>query len=246
MKICPSCKETKDVAMFGKDKHRPDGLTSACKDCRKISMATWTANNKEYYAKKHIEWKAKNPKAWAAHKSKDYFKHREKRLATDKRRKQETHYAARYEAARIKIDPQFRLVKIIRKRFNSALKGKIKSGSAITSLGCSLEYFAEQIKKKFQPGMTEENHGFGDDKWHYDHIIPLDYFDLEDPFQFKMAANYLNYQPMWQKDNHAKHASLPINFKDQLAVLYHIVERNNSELSTMFPNPAYDSLPAAA
>lgn len=34
MKACASCGEDKPPAGFGKDRHRPDGLTTQCKDCR--------------------------------------------------------------------------------------------------------------------------------------------------------------------------------------------------------------------
>ena len=49
--------------------------------------------------------------------------------------------------------------------------------------------------------MSWNNHGFGNDKWHIDHIDPLDSFDLTDPMQLKEACHYTNLQPLWQPDN---------------------------------------------
>ena len=44
VKHCYCCGETKDVALFYKNKSKPDGLASECKQCK-------TAKDKEYYKK---------------------------------------------------------------------------------------------------------------------------------------------------------------------------------------------------
>ncbi len=56
--------------------------------------------------------------------------------------------------------------------------------------------------------MTWENWGWGGDKWHVDHIIPLASFDLNDPVQLLRANHYTNLQPLWQAENLAKGARL--------------------------------------
>ena len=236
MPTCCTCKTEKDTSCFGKDIHVKGGISHRCKECKNASTRIWNTTHKQYLRDKQIRWKKANPE-WYKERAQLYAKTNGDSIRAYKRV---------YEKERRLTDISFRLIKNIRTRTADVLRGKIKSGSAIKDLGCSAEYLRLYLEQRWDKTMTWDCYGSGKYKWNIDHIIPLDYFDLEDPFQFKMAANYLNYQPMWQKDNHAKHASLPINFKDQLAVLYHIVERNNSELSTMFPNPAYDSLPAAA
>ena len=52
--------------------------------------------------------------------------------------------------------------------------------------------------------MSWDNHGFGDDKWHIDHIIPCSNFDLTKKEEQKKCFNYKNLQPLWQKDNLSK------------------------------------------
>jgi hypothetical protein len=81
-----------------------------------------------------------------------------------------------------------------------------RGGSFVRDLGCSIQEFKVLMENKFQPGMSWENYGWGDDKWHLDHIVPLISFDLTDSEQFKKAAHYTNYQPLWQPDNFKKGA----------------------------------------
>ena len=46
MKRCPACYKVKEDSEFYKDRHKPSGLRSRCKDCEK-SMAN--KRNKKYY-----------------------------------------------------------------------------------------------------------------------------------------------------------------------------------------------------
>lgn len=108
-----------------------------------------------------------------------------------------------YEKNRKKIDVQYKLKKILRSRITNAIKNK--NGKKIYKtkelLGCSSMYVQDYLESLFQPGMSWDNHGLGDDKWHIDHIVPLDAFDLTNPEEQKKACHYTNLQPLWQKDN---------------------------------------------
>jgi hypothetical protein len=90
----------------------------------------------------------------------------------------------------------------LRNRINRAIECDLKSGSAVSDLGCSIEEFKVYLESKWQEGMTWENHAV--DGWHIDHIIPLSYFDLTNREQFLKACHYTNMQPMWAKDNLSK------------------------------------------
>lgn len=46
-KHCPTCSTLKDVKNFNLDKARPDGLSSQCKECKRIVQRNWYARNKE-------------------------------------------------------------------------------------------------------------------------------------------------------------------------------------------------------
>jgi hypothetical protein len=46
MKYCPTCSTLKDVMDFNRDKARPDGLSSQCKECKRIVQRNWYVRNK--------------------------------------------------------------------------------------------------------------------------------------------------------------------------------------------------------
>ncbi len=87
----------------------------------------------------------------------------------------------------------------LRNRLNSALKGNQKAGSAVSDLGCSVEFLKKYLEKQFKEGMIWAN--WSRTGWHIDHIKALAKFDLTDPVEFKKACHYTNLQPMWAKDN---------------------------------------------
>jgi hypothetical protein len=107
-----------------------------------------------------------------------------------------------YQNNRTKIDPCFRLARILRGRTRMAIKNGQKAGSAVKDLGCSVEELKTYLENRFMPGMSWDNWGlFG---WHIDHIIPLSSFDLTDRTQFLKACHYTNLQPLWATDNMKK------------------------------------------
>lgn len=131
-------------------------------------------------------------------------------------------------------NPILRLKGIIREGVRRALfYGEIiKDAPSITYLGCTIEEFRNYIASKFLPGMTWDNHGRGSDKWHLDHIIPLDLLnEKSDVEMVKRLCHYTNYQPLWEIDNLSKNNKRPEGFVLQEDV----VEYGNSveEDSTM-------------
>ncbi len=46
-KVCSACKIELPTTAFGKDKHESDGLTSACKKCRSVSLRASYARNRQ-------------------------------------------------------------------------------------------------------------------------------------------------------------------------------------------------------
>lgn len=102
-----------------------------------------------------------------------------------------------YQKDRLKTDVNFKLRKVLRSRLSAVLKGKVKRGSAVRDLGCSIEDLRVFLENQFQSGMTWDNHG----KWHIDHIRPLASFDLTDEQDLLKACHYTNLQPLWAKDN---------------------------------------------
>ena len=107
-----------------------------------------------------------------------------------------------YVTKRYNNDVEFKIANRLRNRLLKAIGRFSKAGSAVRDLGCTISEFLAHIEKQFVPGMSWETHG----EWHLDHIKPLASFDLTDPIQFKEAAHYTNYQPLWAADNQRKGA----------------------------------------
>jgi len=105
---------------------------------------------------------------------------------------------------RRKEDLDFRLAGNLRSRLRQALRNGSKKGSAVQDLGCTVSQFRGYLESKFQPGMTWENWGLGEDRWQIDHIKPLCDFDLQNREQLLQACHYTNLQPLWRRDNLAK------------------------------------------
>ncbi len=107
-----------------------------------------------------------------------------------------------YEKDRCKTDPEFKLLKTLRSRLNSALKSKnaIKSTKTLDLIGCSTSFLMGYLDAKFTEGMTWENHG----EWHIDHIKPCAKFNLLIEDEQRKCFHYSNLQPLWAKDNLSK------------------------------------------
>lgn len=52
--------------------------------------------------------------------------------------------------------------------------------------------------------MSWENYGKGKLNWQIDHIIPINYFNLENLLDQQLCYHYTNLQPLWWKDNNQK------------------------------------------
>lgn len=62
MKRCPTCKDTKPLTEFGKDKHRSDGLTTCCKSCKNKRYKIWRNKNLDHIRKlnrEHVAYRKK-------------------------------------------------------------------------------------------------------------------------------------------------------------------------------------------
>ena len=112
-----------------------------------------------------------------------------------------------YEKRRENLNnPNSKIAYVLRNRFSSIIRrGSLKFNGSKTKkskelLGCSIEYFKEYIESLFEEGMTWENHG----EWHFDHIRPIASFDLTNEGQVKECFYYINFQPLWAKDNLSK------------------------------------------
>ena len=150
-----------------------------CKLCNYEYVKKWETNNPERYKKMKMKWRLDN-----------------KEMVSANQRK--------WQKNRLLNNPNFKLVRNLRRRIWSVLKNNTKSDTTMSLLGCSIEEFKKYIEKKFEDGMDWNNYGV----WHIDHIIPCAQFDLSDPEQQKICFHYTNLQPMWGENNMKKGSRL--------------------------------------
>lgn len=182
-KKCPVCKNIKTFQEFNIHKSNKDGLSSSCKFCISKTAKLRYQKNKDKYKKQQSQYYHNNK-----------------------------HIKNKYYNNKIKTDINFNIKVRLRHRLKKALKNNQKTGSAITELGCSIEYFKQYLESKFTEGMTWQL--VLDGKIHIDHIIPLNVFNLTNKDEFKRACHYTNLQPLWAEDNVSKGSSLELLFKD--------------------------------
>ena len=188
MKYCTRCEQTKELTEFHKKSRSCDGRQSRCKVCVNAQDKKYYQNNREKYNAKSKKWQQNN-------REKHNALVRKSSKCPEAKKRTNARFKKRYHS-----DPQFRLLTKSRGRLRKALKGKNKSASTMTLLGCSIPHLKDHLEKQFIPGMTWANQG----KWHIDHMMPCASFELSDPEQQRQCFHYTNLQPMWSKENISK------------------------------------------
>lgn len=171
------------------------------------------AKNKERIKKEVQEWRKKNAdrvkayrKQWYAGKGKKYRAARKEKVAARERayrkeyakknRVKMNENARRYVAEKRIKNLNFKILTTIRNRLMGCLRSK-KQDRTLVLLGCDIPFLKNYLEARFKPGMTWENHGKGEGKWHVDHIKPCASFDFTDHAQQKICFHYTNLQPLW-------------------------------------------------
>jgi len=179
----------------------------------RVRVRAWHVANPDYA--KQYEKSAKR-RAYKARLEKTDHVQERRRLYRMEHSRAEYHqqYERAYRARRKELhnlkqacDLQYRLRRAVRARLRQAIRKNQKQGSAVESLGCTIDFLRVYLEKQFLPGMTWSNFGRLDGEqrtWQIDHIHPLSAFDLTDPFQLIQACHYTNLAPMWAIDNRRK------------------------------------------
>lgn len=224
LKTCASCHAEKSLASFYARKKSPDGLSYLCKQCDKERSAAYRNQNRESLLAKKRAYNLKHKTVINEKKRLYNQSTREEKAIKDKlyyasHKAEKREYDRRYRALnrlkanerlrfKRKTDPQYRLAANLRTRLNKFFRGKTKSGSAVSDLGCSLGFLMQWLEEQFQPGMTWDNYGEGSYQWSLDHIKPLSSYDLTNRADFLAACHFTNLQPLWHIDNLRKSDNL--------------------------------------
>jgi len=196
VKVCPEC--AKEFESTKKNKKY------CCKECgekqwRKKNKIRVKERSKQYY-NEHKNHRIETSKLWK-NKNVDHYKKIQKQW----RDKNKSHIA-KCRKERFNNDIEFKIKCNLRSRLYSALKSQkiIKSQATFDLVGCSINELQQYIQTLFTKGMTWQNHGYGNNKWHIDHIKPCDAFNLLYEDEQRKCFNWTNLQPLWQLDNFNK------------------------------------------
>lgn len=185
--LCSRCKQYKKFDEFGLDKRGPAVRRSWCKECskeyskinaRKYPEKTREAanrylrNNRELCRQRYRQWRLKNPEK-AKQACRNWYKRKKNKITT-----------------------------CVGNRVYETLGSSLDRKKLWEILGYTYEEFVKHIEKRFQPGMTWDNHG----EWEIDHIIPIAFFRFKSPkeVEFKMCWRLENIQPLWKHQNRQK------------------------------------------
>lgn len=124
------------------------------------------------------------------------------KIIRDKLKDDKREYDRKYKIRKYKTDINYRIRRVLRKRFRETIKKEYRKGKMLSMLGCSVEEFKKYLELKFKEGMMWENYGLRG--WHIDHIIPCSKFDLSIEEEQKKCFHFSNLQPLWWKENLSK------------------------------------------
>ena len=193
----------RDAARYAANREKIAVKKAAYYAANREQKAVYRAANREKITAHNAAYRAANREKITAHNAAYRAANREKIAAWRASPRVRAKMNA-YARERLATDPQMKIAALLRNRFRTALKGKHRSGSAITLLGCTIPELMARFETLFTDGMTWDNHGY--DTWHIDHIRPLASFDLKEPAQQAAAFHYTNLQPLSAFDNLSKGA----------------------------------------
>lgn len=118
-------------------------------------------------------------------------------------------YKRIYKANRMKTDPNFKLLNLLRSRLYHSFKASqwIKSDKREALLGADIITVKAHIESLFTNDMNWYNMG----EWHIDHILPIG--KCESLEEMVNRCHYKNLQPLWAIDNLKKSCGMNTNIK---------------------------------
>ena len=175
-----------DAKLFDKLRRKERDLKFRTNNPEKVKATRQKTRSKPSY----IEWEKSYKPAYDA----EYYAKNSKKIIAN---------TSVWQKEKKKTDPLYAAQCKLRKAVHSAFDRikKNKPAKTLELLGCTWEEAKYHIESLFQEGMTWENHGVGDDKWHIDHIRPVCSFE---DHELHLMNHISNLRPLWQKDNLSK------------------------------------------
>lgn len=206
------------------------------RDKKLEAQMQWRVKNPDY-PKKYME-NAENFEARQAYEKQYYLQNKEKYLERKRQfrqnfpekerryikdykashRDQINAYHRKWKAKKRVEDVQFKLKmnmsRRIRYELNTMDRTKQKKNKGtVEYIKCTAGFLKNHLEARFEIGMTWKNYGR---MWHVDHIIPCDYWNLENAWESYLCWHYKNLSPLWASVNQSKKNSV-----DETRVLYY-------------------------
>jgi hypothetical protein len=177
VKICTTCRISKEESEFHKHRGRKDGLQPACREC----MKQWVSSNRSRSRAIKAKWRSANLAYWTE---------RQRRLLRD-----DPEFKLKKTLRR-----RFHMAL---KRGTKAGSAVRDLGCTIAMFR---EYLEARFYPHPKTGEVMSWENWSRTGWHIDHKRPLANFDLTDRVQLLKACHYTNLQPLWAEENMAKGA----------------------------------------
>lgn len=177
---CKKCNESKEIGLFRKDEHKPNGIRLQCNKCYKL----YTDSRREAIRANATLFAINNPDKGKQYKKKHYESSKIKIWA--------------YKRNRRANDPFYRTTENLRNRIRSAFNKRkwAKNSSTHNLLGADYNTVCNHLISLFTTGMSWDVIGT---EIHIDHIIPLASANTE--AELIKLFHYTNLQPLWAVDN---------------------------------------------
>ena len=95
------------------------------------------------------------------------------------------------------IDPIFIVRECLQQHLSKNMLYIPNDVNYTTYLGCSLDKFIDWIEFQFENNMSWNNHG----EWHFDHVLPISSFNLNNDEERAKCYNWQNIRPIWKVHN---------------------------------------------
>jgi hypothetical protein len=172
----------------------------------------WLKNNKERAKKWQVEYRIANAEKINKYQRDLRVINKERNIIRDKLYKEKNahkfkeHQIKRY--IKVQNTPILKMRQRVTSQINKALKrfGYGKNSHTRVLLGVDFDIFKIHIERQFKKGMTWDNNGSGEGKWHLDHIMPLASAKTEK--ELLGLFHYTNLRPLWSKENILKGAKI--------------------------------------
>lgn len=195
MRICTTCGNNKKLSCYCKDKTKPDGLYTICKECLKEKRNEKKEDKRKY----DIEYRLKNYE-----KLKEIKKIYQKTLSNNVRaaynKKYRQEHKDKFNKWQLDYIKKNKYKFVYRALLNNFIvrSKKTKNDTIIKILGYDFNKFKQRIEMNFKEGMCWENHG----SWHIDHKKPISKF--KEGTSPKIVNSLCNLQPLWAEENLSK------------------------------------------